>query len=33
MLGRLERSEEPLRTVEAHLNSYLETEVRAASKK
>jgi TetR/AcrR family transcriptional repressor of nem operon len=28
MVGRLERSEDPLRAVQAHLNSYLETEVR-----
>jgi TetR/AcrR family transcriptional repressor of nem operon len=28
MVGRLERSEVPLRAVQAHLNSYLETEVR-----
>src|SRR5467141_3954513 len=31
MLGRLERSEEPLRAVQAHLNNYLETEVRVPS--
>jgi TetR/AcrR family transcriptional repressor of nem operon len=28
MVGRLERSEDPLRAVQAHLNSYLETAVR-----
>ena len=31
MLYRLERSEEPLRAVQAHLNNYLETEVRVPS--
>lgn len=29
MVSRLERTEEPLRAVQAHLNNYLETEVRA----
>ena len=32
MLHRLERSEEALRAVQAHLDSYLETEVRVRSK-
>jgi TetR/AcrR family transcriptional repressor of nem operon len=32
MLCRLERSEEPLRAIQAHLNSCLETEVRISSK-
>jgi TetR/AcrR family transcriptional repressor of nem operon len=32
MVYRLERTEEALRAVQAHLNSYLETEVRAPSK-
>jgi TetR/AcrR family transcriptional repressor of nem operon len=32
MLYRLERSEEALRAIQAHLDSYLETEVRAPSK-
>jgi TetR/AcrR family transcriptional repressor of nem operon len=32
MLYRLERNEQALRGVQAHLNSYLETEVRAPSK-
>ncbi len=32
MLSRLERSEEALRAVQAHLESYLETEVRLPSK-
>jgi TetR/AcrR family transcriptional repressor of nem operon len=32
MLCRLERNEEPLRAVQTHLNSYLETEVRVPSK-
>jgi len=32
MLGRLERTEEPLRAIQAHLNRYLETEVRVPSK-
>lgn len=32
MVSRLERTEEPLRAVQAHLNTYLETEVRALSK-
>ena len=32
MVYRLERDEEPLRAVRAHLDSYLEAEVRAASK-
>jgi len=31
MLCRLERNEEPLRAVQAHLNKYLETEVRVPS--
>jgi TetR/AcrR family transcriptional repressor of nem operon len=33
MLSRLERSDEPLRTVRAHLDKHLETEVRAVSKR
>jgi TetR/AcrR family transcriptional repressor of nem operon len=32
MLYRLERTEQPLRAVQAHLDSYLETEVRLPSK-
>jgi TetR/AcrR family transcriptional regulator, transcriptional repressor for nem operon len=32
MVYRLERDEEPLRAVRAHLDNYLETEVRAPSK-
>jgi len=32
MVYRLERDEEPLRSVRAHLENYLEREVRAASK-
>jgi len=32
MLYRLERTEEALRAVQAHLDSYLETQVRAPSK-
>jgi TetR/AcrR family transcriptional repressor of nem operon len=32
MLCRLERTDEPLRAVQAHLESYLETEVRVPSK-
>ncbi|PYU18364.1 MAG: TetR/AcrR family transcriptional regulator [Acidobacteria bacterium] len=32
MVYRLERDEEPLRAVRAHLDNYLETEVRARSK-
>jgi TetR/AcrR family transcriptional repressor of nem operon len=32
MLYRLERNEEALRAVQAHLDSYLETEVRLPSK-
>jgi TetR/AcrR family transcriptional repressor of nem operon len=32
MLDRLERSEEALRAVQAHLDNYLETEIRVASK-
>jgi len=32
MVYRLERTEETLRAVQAHLNSYLETEVRVSSK-
>jgi hypothetical protein len=32
MLYRLERSEEALRAVQAHLDNYLETEVRVPSK-
>jgi TetR/AcrR family transcriptional repressor of nem operon len=32
MLCRLERSEEPLRAIQVHLNNYLETEVRVPSK-
>jgi TetR/AcrR family transcriptional repressor of nem operon len=32
MLYRLERSEEALRAIQAHLDSYLETEVRVPSK-
>jgi TetR/AcrR family transcriptional repressor of nem operon len=32
MMYRLERDDEPLRAVRAHLESYLEREVRAASK-
>ncbi len=31
MLARLERSDEALRTVRAHLNHYFEKEVRASS--
>jgi TetR/AcrR family transcriptional repressor of nem operon len=32
MLYRLDRTEEPLRAIQAHLDSYLETEVRVPSK-
>jgi TetR/AcrR family transcriptional repressor of nem operon len=32
MVYRLERNEEALRTVQAHLDSYLETEVRLPAK-
>jgi len=32
MLYRLERTEEALRAVQAHLDSYLETEVRVRAK-
>jgi TetR/AcrR family transcriptional repressor of nem operon len=32
MLDRLERNEEALRAVQAHLDNYLETEIRVASK-
>jgi hypothetical protein len=32
MLYRLERNEESLRAIQAHLDAYLEAEVRIASK-
>jgi TetR/AcrR family transcriptional repressor of nem operon len=32
MLDRLERNEEALRAVQVHLDNYLETEIRVASK-